>query len=149
MHTLKATDIDAACLRLEELEAGVQAIRAELLEQVLQYGIIPPRAEKSKRLCGELYQLTVSTSTSVELKEAAILAIREVCQLDLFERLFRSDVITRWRLVEGATMLLAGVLPEGAPRNLRVMFNRALTVKENAPRLKIERRTGAAEDITK
>jgi hypothetical protein len=108
MQTLKVTNIDATCSHLEQLEEEAKAIRAELLEQVLEHGFIPHRAEKSKRLCGELYQP------------------------ELFKQLFRSDVITRWRLVDGATMLLAGVLPEGAPHNLRMMFNRALTVKENA-----------------
>lgn len=148
MHVLKVTDIDATCSHLEQLEEEAKAIRAELLGRVLEHGFIPPRAEKSKRLCGELYQLTVSTSTTLELKEPAILAIREVCQPELFKQLFRSDVITRWRLVDSATMLLAGVLPEGAPHNLRMMFNRALTVKENSPRLKIER-TGADNDAEK
>jgi len=81
------------------------------------------------------------------LKESEILAIREACQPSLFERLFRRDTIVRWRVADGATLMLAGVLPEGAPRNLRAMFSRALTVKENPPRLKIER-TGT-EDLAK
>ena len=147
MHTLKVTDIDATCSRLEQLEEEAKAIRAELLERVQRDGFIPPKAEKSRRLCGELYQVTVSTSARFDLKEPEILAIREVCRPDLFERLFRCDTIVRWRVADTANMLLGDVLPEGAPRNLRAMFLRAQTMKENSPRLKIERI--GAEDVEK
>ncbi len=47
--------------------------------------------------------------------------------------------MTRYKLAEGATLVLACHLPADAPRNLRLMFNRAVETKESAPRLRIER----------
>ena len=63
--------------------------------------------------------------------------IRELCSIELFERLFR--VVEKFKLADGATKVLAGTLPSDAPRNLRLMFSRAVEIKETAPRLRIEK----------
>jgi hypothetical protein len=47
--------------------------------------------------------------------------------------------VTKYKLTEGATLLLASRLPEIAPRNLRMMFSRAVETKETSPRLRIEK----------
>jgi hypothetical protein len=47
--------------------------------------------------------------------------------------------VTKFKLADGATLVLASPLPEGAPRNLRLMFSRAVETKETTPRLRVER----------
>jgi hypothetical protein len=45
--------------------------------------------------------------------------IRQVCSGALFARLFR--VVTKFKLADGATPVLAGRLPADTPRNLRAL----------------------------
>jgi hypothetical protein len=88
--TADALDLTAA--RLEELGAEQESLRAELRQQVEEFGFTPPRADKSKRL-----------------------------------------------LADGATLALADRLPEGTPRNLRMLFSKAVETKEAAPRLRVQK----------
>jgi hypothetical protein len=110
---------------------------------VEEFGFTPPRAEKSKRLLGTFFQFTVSRSLTTEAKDAEVERIRGVCRGDIFDRLFRT--VTRYKLAEGATLVLAHHLPPDAPRNLRLMFSRAVETKESSPRLRIEK--AAAETM--
>ena len=57
--------------------------------------------------------------------------------LRTFDRLFRT--VTRYKLADGATLALANRLPDGAPRNLRMLFSKAVERKETTPRLRIEK----------
>lgn len=133
---MSAGELDAAAAQIEELEEHAQELRQELKEQVEAFGSTPPRAEKSKRLLGDLYQFTLSASITTEVKDE-VLKIATVCKPSLFSRLFKP--VTRYKLIDGASMLLAGTLPEDAPRNLRQMFAKAVVTKESAPRLRIEK----------
>jgi hypothetical protein len=83
------------------------------------------------------YQFTVTQGVTTEIEDAEVERIRESCPGSLFDRLFRA--VTKYKLAEGATLLLADRLPEGAPRNLRALFHRAFITKETAPRLRIEK----------
>jgi hypothetical protein len=67
---------------------------------------------------------------------------REVCEPSIFCQLFLA--VTNYKLAAGAATLLAGTLPEGAPRNLRMLFSRAVNVKDGPARLKIEKIAAAA-----
>ena len=55
----------------------------------------------------------------------------------LFKRLFKT--VTKYKLADGATLALADRLPKSAPRNLRMLFSKAVETKETAPRLRIEK----------
>lgn len=68
---------------------------------------------------------------------ASVLMYRQICPATLFDRLFKT--VTKFKLADGATMALASRLPADAPRNLRLMFSRAVETKETAPRLRIEK----------
>jgi hypothetical protein len=81
------------------------------------------------RICG-IMPLT-------EMRDAEVERIRDVCDESLFDQLFVA--VTKYKLTSGATTLLSGKLPSGVPRNLRLVFNRAVHLKENGPRLRIER----------
>jgi len=130
-------ELDEAAIRLEEIGLEEDKLRTKLYEQVQEFGFTPARAEKSKRLEGSLYQFTVTRGITTEIKDAAVERIRQACPGTLFDRLFRS--VTKYKLAEGATLVLASRLPVNAPRNLRMMFSRAVETKETSPRLRIEK----------
>src|SRR5216684_5083341 len=130
-------ELDGAAARLEEIGLEEEKLRSRLLEQIEEFGFAPARAEKSKRLEAALYQFTVTRGLTTEIKDAEVERIRQVCPGALFERLFRT--VTKFKLADGATLALASRLPADAPRNLRLMFSRAVETKETAPRLRIEK----------
>jgi hypothetical protein len=119
-------------IRLEE-----EKLRSELQEQVEEFGFTPARAEKSKRLTGIFYQFTVTRGLTTEIKDAEVERIRQVCSRTLFDRLFRT--VTKFKLADRATHVLASSLPEGTPRNLRLMFSKGVETKKTAPKLRIEK----------
>jgi hypothetical protein len=137
MKRMTAQELDDAADRLEEIQAEEEKLRGKLEEQVEEFGFTPPRAEKSKRLLGELYQFTLSRGLTTEVKDAEVERIRENCPPGLFDSLFRT--VTKYKLADGATTVLAGRLPPDAPRNLRLLFSRAVATKETSPRLRIEK----------
>jgi hypothetical protein len=134
---MTAAELDVAAARLDDIQLEEEKLRSKLQEQVDEFGFTPPRAEKSKRLAGTLYQLTLSRGSTTEIKDAEVERIRAVCPDGLFGRLFRT--VTKFKLADGATLVLASPLPDGAPRNLRLMFSRAVETKETSPRLRIEK----------
>ena len=137
MKRMTTEELDVAAARLEQIGLEEEKLRSQLQEQVEEFGFTPPRAEKSKRLAGTLYEFTVSRGMTTEIKDVEVERIRQVCPGILFDRLFRT--VMKFKLAEGATMVLASRLPTDAPRNLRLMFSRAVETKETAPRLRIEK----------
>jgi len=130
--------LDALAERRAELLAELDGIRLLLTEQVEGYGFTPPRAEKSKRLLGESYQITLSYGEATEIRDAEVEKLERSCPIGLFSRLFCK--VTQYKLCSGASMVLAGgTLPKGSPRNLRQMFQAAVIIKQKTPALRIER----------
>lgn len=134
---MTADALDLAAARLEDLGTEQEKLRAELREQVEKFGFTPPRADKSKRLLGTFYQFTLTVGLSTEIKDAEVERIRAVCPDALFKRLFKT--VIRYKLADSATLALADRLPEGAPRNLRMLFSKAVETKETTPRLRVEK----------
>jgi hypothetical protein len=137
MRRLSPGELDAAAARLEEIGLEEEKLRAELREQVEEFGFTPPKAEKSKRLLCTDFEFTLSSSQSTEIRDAEVERIRAACPTRLFAQLFIA--VTKYKLAGGATVLLSGRLPATAPRNLRRMFSQAVQVKDNSPRLHIEK----------
>jgi hypothetical protein len=137
MKRMTPQELDDAAARLEEIGLEEAQLRSKLQEQVEAFGFTPPRAEKSKRLEATLHQFTLSHGLTTEIKDAEVERLRQVCPGILFDRLFQT--VTRFQMAEGATLVMANRLPADAPRNLRLMFSRAVTTKETAPRLRIEK----------
>jgi hypothetical protein len=52
---------------------------------------------------------------TTEIRDAEVERIRAVCPDGLFGHLFRT--VTKFKLANGATLVLASPLPEEAPRN--------------------------------
>jgi hypothetical protein len=106
---MTAGALDLVAARLEELGDEQERLRAELWQQVEEFGFTPPRAVKSKRLLGIFYQFTLTVGLTTEVKDAEV------------------------------EKIAADPLSRSAPRNLRMMFYRAVETKETAPRLRIEK----------
>jgi hypothetical protein len=134
---LSLGELDAIADRLDQIGLEEEKLRSKLHEQVEEFGFTPARAEKSKRLEGLLFKFTVTRGLTTEIRDAAVERIRQVCPGDLFDRLFKA--VTKFKLASGATQVLAGRLPPDTPRNLRLLFSRAVETKETAPRLRIEK----------
>jgi hypothetical protein len=134
---MTADELDVTAARLEQIQLEEDKLRSKLQEQVEEFGFTPPQAEKSKRLAGIIYQFTLTRGLTTEIKDAEVERIRQICPAVLFDRLFRT--VTKFKLADGATLVLASRLPVDAPRNLRMMFSRAVETKETAPRLRIEK----------
>jgi hypothetical protein len=137
MKRLPPSELDSLGARLEEIAAEEEEIRAQLREQITEFGSIPPRAEKSRRIETQQFRFTLSSSSRTEIRDADVENIRQACPVPLFAKLFVA--VTKYKLAKTATMLLAAPLPEDAPRNLRTLFSRAVQIIEDSPRLKIER----------
>jgi len=134
---MTADALDLAAARLEELGAEQERLRSELRQQVEEFGFTPARADESKRLLGTVYQFTLTVGLTTEIKDAEVEKIRQVCPNALFKRLFKT--VTRYKLANSATLALADPLSKSAPRNLRMMFSKAVETKETAPRLRVEK----------
>jgi hypothetical protein len=137
MRHLPPSELDALGLRLEEIAAEGERIREQIREQIENFGFTPPRAEKSRRLETEEFRFTLSSSSRTEIRDTDVERIKGACPASLFSQLFTT--VTKYKLAKSATMLLSGTLPEDAPRNLRILFARAVQIVEDSPRLKIER----------
>src|SRR6266851_6186884 len=101
-------ELDLTATRLEEIRAEEEKLRAELQQQVEEFGFTPPRADKSKRLLGIFYQFTLTVGLTTEVKDAEVEKIRQACPDALFKRLFKT--VIRYKLADGATVALADPL---------------------------------------
>lgn len=136
MRRLSTSELDKIGLRLEEIEEEEERLREDLKLQLGEFGFSPPRSEKSKRLETLKYRFTLSSSSNTEIRDAEVERIRANCPDFLFQKLFVE--VTKFKLAGGATTLLAGTLPEEAPRNLRQLFSKAVVVTDGSLRLKVE-----------
>jgi len=137
MRRMSEKELDNTAERLQEIQVEEEVLRATLLEQVEAFGYTPPRADKSKRLDGSVYEFTVTRGFITEIKDTAVQRIRESCPRALFDQLFQT--VTKFKLAEGAHRVMADRLPNFAPRHLRMWFNRAVVTTETGPRLRIEK----------
>lgn len=138
MKKLSPQEVDELAERLERLNTEVEEIRGALKAQIDEHGFVPPRAEKSKRLEGDIYRATLSYGTTSTVIDTEVEKILEACGEDLGAKLFKA--VTKYSVASSAHPLLAGTLPEGAPRNLRQMFEKAVQISERAPSLKLEKK---------
>jgi hypothetical protein len=133
---LSPAELDKIGKRLEDIAVEEEYLRAQVKEQIEHFGFTPARAEKSKRVVGAAYQFTLSSGSTTEIKDAEVEKIRAVCPEEFFSKLFR--VVTKFKLADGAGLVLADKLPAKVPTKIRQMFSRAVETKETAARLRIE-----------
>jgi hypothetical protein len=140
MRRLSPDELDAIGTRLEAIAEEAELLRLQVKEQIENFGSIPPRAEKSRRLETEQFQFTLSSSCRTEIKDAEVERIKELCPRSIFDQMFCA--VIKYKLASGVMKLLAGTLPEEAPRNLRKLYAQAVETIEGPPRLIIKRLVG-------
>jgi hypothetical protein len=133
---MSAERLDQLADEREKLKARIDVINDLVKKAVEAHGFTPPKADKSKRLLGEKWQATVSYGTSTEIHDAGVEAIRRVTPIGLFGQLFKE--VKQYKLVDGASMVLARTLPPGAPANLRRLFQAAVVITQKEPSLRLE-----------
>jgi len=140
-------EIDALADRLHEAKnANILAANAfesledEAVRLVTTFGIVPPNAEKSRRLAGRLAELTVTKSDTITIDDARVIDLRDalatVGRNDFFKRLF--TIHSKIEIVEGAeSVLKSESLPKRLAEKVLNMFGRCIQVKPKKPSLKV------------
>jgi hypothetical protein len=126
---------------LSKAQDRVDLLGDQLIEMTQRHGGTPPKAEKSLRIEGDDWIVTVSEGQSVTVKKAAVEKIftslkRCGLHLTFFRDLFVAE--STYKLQKGAQALMAKPLPSGAPSNLRKLFADAVQIKDKAPRLTVD-----------
>lgn len=137
----KALQHRAAKQRCAEADAAFKAIEIDCAAMVKKWGVVPPNAEKSRRLTGHLSELTVTKSDTITIDDERVIDLRDalntVGRLDFFKRLFAEQ--TKWELVDGAkTALKSEALPKRLAEKVLNMFGRCFQPKTKKPRLTVE-----------
>jgi hypothetical protein len=147
MTNYSAEVIDAKATHFVELtevyetaKKELQNARAELLELVHQFGSTPPKADKSKRVEGNLWQVTAQYGHSITVDDVAADRLLEACVSSLgpkkggrfFHRIFQSSI--RYSLCEGAYELIAS---SSVADKMRSLFSAAVKIVPKAPALKV------------
>lgn len=128
----------------KEADEDLAKKRSAIVTAVNAWGSMPPRAEKSLRLEGSIYQLTVSQSDSTSINQAPAAALEEACRVSRLASLFRGllRVEKKYVLQPGAQQALAERFPKGFPspkrQRIRNLFARALRLKKGSPHVKVE-----------
>lgn len=128
--------------RLDKVSAteAFEEIEDEAIRMVTQFGIVPPGAEKSRRLNGRLAELTVTKADAITIDDARVIDLRDaletVGRLDFFKRLFATR--TKWDIVDGAeSALKQESLPKRLAEKVLNMFGRCISVRPKSPSLKV------------
>jgi len=115
--------------------------REALIATVQAYGTTPPRSDKSLRLDGDQFQVTVTTGSSTSIDYGAVekffAHLREYDLSLRFKKIFRREV--RYSLSAGADDLVAQL---GA--RAQQAYRACICVTTNKPSLKVERKKDAA-----
>jgi hypothetical protein len=120
-----------------ELLAGHEAICVHLVQT---WGIVVPRAEKSRILTGKLGSLQVTKSDTLTIMDDRVDLLKDALFAngygEFFMKLFAQRV--KWEVVEGAE---AALKSESLPRRLSEkvlnLWGRCITVKPKKPSLKV------------
>jgi len=129
-------------------QIDLDEIRERLLAAVEKDGHTPARAIKSKALLGDEFELRVSYPAEVTVDTAAAERLVAACARAgagrLWKKLFRR--VSTFTLAGGAQKTINAKLPLSAPRNLRALFARAVSVRELAPQIEVRERNAKSKE---
>jgi hypothetical protein len=128
--------------KLDKVSAALafEEIEDEAIRMVTQFGVVPPNAEKSRRLTGRLAELTVTKSDQIFIKDERVNDLRDalesVGRLDFFKRLFTQR--SKWETVTDAeTALRETSLPKRLAEKVLNLYGRCIDVKAKSPSLRV------------
>jgi hypothetical protein len=149
LPALTPHEIDKLVAEYEELrdqaelaDEAYEDAKRELIDLVNAYGSIPAGAESSVRLQGQVTVLTVTTGSSVTIKDAEVRKLKGAMdaneQGDLFGLMFAAR--SKYKLLKGAeTALRVAKLPKRLAETFTRLYARCFDVSKKSPTLKIDR----------
>jgi len=140
-------EIDTVARRYQDAKldkiAATQAfeeVKDEAIRMVTNFGIVPPGAEKSRRLNGRLAELTVTKADQIFIKDDRVNDLRDalasVGRPDFFKRLF--TLRSKWEIVANAeSALREDSLPRRLAEKVLNLYGRCIDVKPKDPSLRV------------
>jgi hypothetical protein len=130
----------AAKIAKAEATGAFETIEAEAIALVLKHGIVPPHAEKSRRLAGKVSELMVTKSDTLTILDERVETLKEALEAnghgDYFPKLFA--LRSKYEVVEGAEAALKSEsLPKRLAEKVLNLWGRCISVKPKKPSLKV------------
>jgi len=121
--------------------AAVAELESKLIDLVAKWGVVPPHAEKSRRLKGAIAELTVTKADVFTIVEDRVTVLKEALEAngygEWFGKLFKLN--SKWEAVEGAEAALkAETLPKRLSEKVLNLWGRCITVKPKKPALRVD-----------
>lgn len=128
--------------RAELADEHYEDAKRELIDLVQTFGAVPAGAESSVRLQGVLTTVTVTTGSSIAVKDAEVGELKGAMdannQEELFSRMF--GVRSKYELLKGAGVhLRVAQLPKRLAEKFTKLYARCFDIKKKSPSLKVER----------
>jgi hypothetical protein len=130
-----------ALKQLDAAEAAFAAVEKEAIDLVQLHGIVPPRAENSRRLEGKLTEFTVTVGNTITIDETRVDDLKEALKANGFEAVFSNLFIERVRheLVKDAKLaILAAGMPKRLTNKIQALFGRCFDANKKKPVLKVK-----------
>lgn len=149
MQVTKPEAIDKAAKEYMDLKKAFNEAKKklddkddELIALVDKSGTTPQNSEKSLRLEGYEFQLTVTRGNTTSIDRVHVLKLISTLKkkgcYPLLKNLFRAEV--KFTVAKSAKKFLSKPLPAKAPRNLSALFDACLDIDTKSPSLKVEPR---------
>lgn len=129
-----------AIVKRAEANCIVATLEIEAIAMVKDWGIVPPNAEKSRRLNGRLAELTVTKSDVLTINDDRVETLKEALEAnghgEYFSKLFALH--SKYEIVEGAEAALKSEsLPKRLSEKVLNLWGRCISVKPKKPSLKV------------
>jgi hypothetical protein len=130
-------------MAVEALDAQKETMAARAamaIALVNKWGIVVPRAEKSRRLSGKLSEFTVTKADTLTIDDDRVVTLKEALEAnghaDYFAKLF--TLRSKYEVVEGAEAALKSEsLPKRLSEKVLNLWGRCIRVKPKKPSLKV------------
>lgn len=135
-----AVRYQAAKADLTDSKAVFESLEQEMITMVSEYGIVVPRAEKSRRLAGIRAELTVTKSDTLTINDSRVDDLKSALEANGYGEFFRRLFAERkkWEVVEGAeSALKAESLPKRLAEKVMNLWGRCISVRPKKPSLKV------------
>ncbi len=122
-------------------ETCFKSIEKKCIEQVQTWGIVPAKAENSRRLDGQYNTLTVTVGNTTSIDDARVQHLKNALTANkfgaIFDNLFKER--TRHEAVKGAAIaILAAGMPKRLTEKISTLYARCFSTEKKAPSLKVK-----------
>jgi hypothetical protein len=133
---------DEAQKKADEQQGIADAFGDQLIAMVKEFGQAAPKSDKTKQVQGDVWQVKVTTGQTVQIIPNEVANLRRLLsaasKTAFFKKLF--CVEPRYSLNDDAQQFMQGNLPLASrlAEKVRALFMKAVDIKTNSPRLKVE-----------